>query len=190
MHLVKSILRVSLLTSSQNPADKFHTLIPTLRRLRSVLIIVDIVGDIQLLLALRGKQRRRVEDELGSTRSGLAWCRQPKALPVPRFLNQAFNSGSVIAKEVAMIARSVLRCSATRRLQVCGPRMIQAKPRRFSSSAPHGTNANSSSTASMLGAFTNELDRIAPRFEIQGEQIQILRTPSEFYDTLKVGTLL
>jgi CDP-diacylglycerol--glycerol-3-phosphate 3-phosphatidyltransferase len=39
----------------------------------------------------------------------------------------------------------------------------------------------------MLGAFTSELDRIAPKFEIQGSQIQILRTPTEFYETLKVG---
>jgi hypothetical protein len=38
----------------------------------------------------------------------------------------------------------------------------------------------------MLGAFTSELDRIAPKFEIQGSQIQILRTPSEFYEMLKV----
>ena len=38
----------------------------------------------------------------------------------------------------------------------------------------------------MLGAFTSELDRIAPKFEIRGSQIQILRTPSEFYETLKV----
>lgn len=40
----------------------------------------------------------------------------------------------------------------------------------------------------MLGAFTNELDRIAPKFEVHGSQIQILRTPGEFYETLKVGT--
>ena len=39
----------------------------------------------------------------------------------------------------------------------------------------------------MLGAFTNELDKIAPKFEIHGSQIRILRTPAEFYETLKVG---
>jgi CDP-diacylglycerol---glycerol-3-phosphate 3-phosphatidyltransferase len=64
--------------------------------------------------------------------------------------------------------------------------MVLAKPRRFSTATSPATNANSSSTASMLGAFTNELDRIAPKFEIQGSQIHILRTPSEFYETLKV----
>ncbi|TVY44482.1 CDP-diacylglycerol--glycerol-3-phosphate 3-phosphatidyltransferase, partial [Lachnellula occidentalis] len=90
-----------------------------------------------------------------------------------------------ISRELAMIARSVLRCSATRRLQTCRPRMVLAKPRRFSTASPPIANANSSSTASMLGAFTNELDRIAPKFEIQGSQIQILRTPSDFYETLK-----
>jgi CDP-diacylglycerol--glycerol-3-phosphate 3-phosphatidyltransferase len=38
----------------------------------------------------------------------------------------------------------------------------------------------------MLGAFTNELDKIAPKFDIKGSQIHILRSPSEFYETLKV----
>jgi len=67
--------------------------------------------------------------------------------------------------------------------------MLQAKPRRYSTStssvaAPHGP-----SQASILGAFTSELDRIAPKFEIQGSQIQILRTPSEFFETLKAKIL-
>jgi CDP-diacylglycerol--glycerol-3-phosphate 3-phosphatidyltransferase len=39
----------------------------------------------------------------------------------------------------------------------------------------------------MLGAFTNELDRTAPKFEIRGSQIRILREPREFYEVLKVG---
>jgi CDP-diacylglycerol--glycerol-3-phosphate 3-phosphatidyltransferase len=33
----------------------------------------------------------------------------------------------------------------------------------------------------------NELDRIAPKFEIHGSQIQILQEPKDFYETLKVG---
>lgn len=83
-----------------------------------------------------------------------------------------------------MIVRSTLRCSATRRLPVYRSRLLQAKPRRYSTSAPLA-QPPSSSPASMLGAFTNELDRIAPKFEIQGSQINVLRTPSEFYETLK-----
>ncbi|KAF2263836.1 CDP-diacylglycerol-glycerol-3-phosphate 3-phosphatidyltransferase [Lojkania enalia] len=37
----------------------------------------------------------------------------------------------------------------------------------------------------MLAAITVDLDRIAPRFEIAPEQIQIIKTPAEFYETLK-----
>lgn len=38
-----------------------------------------------------------------------------------------------------------------------------------------------------LSEFTEELDTIAPRFDIKGGQIRVLRTPAEFYETLKVG---
>ncbi|KAI9760207.1 MAG: hypothetical protein M4579_001823 [Chaenotheca gracillima] len=37
----------------------------------------------------------------------------------------------------------------------------------------------------MLGGLYNELDRLAPRFEIQASQIDILQSPSEFYEVLK-----
>lgn len=92
----------------------------------------------------------------------------------------------VEGRTVAMIIRSITRCSATRRIPVVRPRMLQVKPRRYSSSSSTVATSNGASQVSMLGAFTNEMDRIAPRFEIQGSQIQILRMPSEFYDTLKV----
>ncbi|KAL7625741.1 CDP-diacylglycerol--glycerol-3-phosphate 3-phosphatidyltransferase [Parahypoxylon ruwenzoriense] len=37
----------------------------------------------------------------------------------------------------------------------------------------------------MLAPFVNELDKIAPSFDIHGSQIQIIKTPSDFYETLK-----
>lgn len=40
----------------------------------------------------------------------------------------------------------------------------------------------------MLATITNDLDKIAPSFEIQPEQIQIIQTPAEFYQTLKVSS--
>jgi hypothetical protein len=43
------------------------------------------------------------------------------------------------------------------------------------------------SQASMLATVTTDLDRIAPRFEMQPDQITIIQTPAEFYETLKVG---
>merc|ERR1712137_1321656 len=41
------------------------------------------------------------------------------------------------------------------------------------------------SQASMLATITTDLDKIAPRFEIQPDQIEIIQTPAEFYQTLK-----
>ena len=46
------------------------------------------------------------------------------------------------------------------------------------------------SQASMLATITTDLDKIAPRFEVQPEQITIIRTPAEFYETLKVGLVI
>lgn len=49
--------------------------------------------------------------------------------------------------------------------------------------------APASSPAGGVGAlapFVNELDRLAPSFDVRGDQIQIIRTPTEFYETLKV----
>ncbi|KAF3038118.1 CDP-diacylglycerol--glycerol-3-phosphate 3-phosphatidyltransferase [Didymella heteroderae] len=41
------------------------------------------------------------------------------------------------------------------------------------------------SQASMLATITTDLDRIAPKFEMQPDQITIIQTPAEFYETLK-----
>ncbi|KAF2841562.1 hypothetical protein M501DRAFT_970195 [Patellaria atrata CBS 101060] len=87
-----------------------------------------------------------------------------------------------------MIVRSFSRCSKARTLcpqtyRVSGRR---ASRRYSTSNAPNGTYGSlSSSPASMLGSITSELDKISPRFEVQPTQIQILRSPSEFYETLK-----
>jgi CDP-diacylglycerol--glycerol-3-phosphate 3-phosphatidyltransferase len=39
-----------------------------------------------------------------------------------------------------------------------------------------------------LAPFVSELDRIAPSFDISGDQIEIIQTPAEFYETLKVAS--
>ncbi|KAK0629561.1 hypothetical protein B0T17DRAFT_486565 [Bombardia bombarda] len=52
--------------------------------------------------------------------------------------------------------------------------------------APTPSSASTpSSGAAMLAPFTNELDRIAPSFRINGSQVRVLQTPTEFYETLK-----
>jgi hypothetical protein len=42
----------------------------------------------------------------------------------------------------------------------------------------------------MLTAITSDLDKLAPKFEIDSDQITIIQTPAEFYETLKVGLAL
>ncbi|KAH7369390.1 hypothetical protein B0T11DRAFT_223827 [Plectosphaerella cucumerina] len=37
----------------------------------------------------------------------------------------------------------------------------------------------------MLAPFANELDKIAPSFDINGSQIRVIQTPVDFYETLK-----
>jgi CDP-diacylglycerol--glycerol-3-phosphate 3-phosphatidyltransferase len=40
----------------------------------------------------------------------------------------------------------------------------------------------------MLAPFVGELDRVAPSFRINGSRVKVLETPTEFYETLKVGS--
>jgi CDP-diacylglycerol--glycerol-3-phosphate 3-phosphatidyltransferase len=48
-------------------------------------------------------------------------------------------------------------------------------------------SSTSPSQAPMLTAITSDLDKLAPKFEIDPDQITIIQTPAEFYETLKVG---
>jgi CDP-diacylglycerol---glycerol-3-phosphate 3-phosphatidyltransferase len=48
------------------------------------------------------------------------------------------------------------------------------------------TPPSSVNSVGALAPFVTELDRLAPSFDVRGEQIQIIRTPAEFYETLKV----
>lgn len=52
---------------------------------------------------------------------------------------------------------------------------------------PAGNPPPSVNSVGALAPFVTELDRLAPSFDVRGEQIQIIRTPAEFYETLKVG---
>lgn len=81
---------------------------------------------------------------------------------------------------VRCVGRDALRC-CTRRF----PRS-QARVRKYST--PSSITSTSSAPASPLGVLTSELDRIAPRFEIDASRIQILDSPNLFYETLKVRT--
>lgn len=86
-----------------------------------------------------------------------------------------------------MIPRILVRCS-TRALRA---KPLNVRKRRFSTASPQNAQSPAmkipAPVGEVLSGFTEELDKIAPRFDIKGEQIQVLRTPEEFYETLKVG---
>jgi CDP-diacylglycerol---glycerol-3-phosphate 3-phosphatidyltransferase len=89
-----------------------------------------------------------------------------------------------------MLARSIARCrpritfparhSVHTRLSLARQVRHYASP---SSASPAAAPATS--TAGMLAPFTSELDRIAPKFSLDGGRIRVLQTPAEFYETLK-----
>lgn len=94
-----------------------------------------------------------------------------------------------------MIIRSVLRAHVPR---IAGKRASCIPARSFRAARRYSTSSSSSSStamassapqsqAAMLATITSDLDRIAPRFEMFPEQIEIIQTPAEFYQTLKVG---
>lgn len=93
-----------------------------------------------------------------------------------------------------MIIRGLLRVQgskiALRRSIPPRTRPAQCARRYSSTSAPSMGSPAPQSHASMLATITTDLDKIAPHFEIQPEQIEILKTPTEFYETLKVSLTL
>ena len=54
-----------------------------------------------------------------------------------------------------------------------------------SSSAPSADLSTSHSLAAPLASITSELDKISPRFDVSADCIEIIRSPTEFYETLK-----
>ncbi|KAK3685197.1 hypothetical protein B0T22DRAFT_212890 [Podospora appendiculata] len=93
-----------------------------------------------------------------------------------------------------MLVRSVSRCSSKLRAPTARPCLRLAnRPQRRHFSMPatpgaqHSSSTPSSTTAAvgMIAPFVDELDRIAPSFRINGSQVRVLQTPTEFYETLK-----
>ncbi|KAL0637163.1 CDP-diacylglycerol--glycerol-3-phosphate 3-phosphatidyltransferase [Maublancomyces gigas] len=82
------------------------------------------------------------------------------------------------------LRRTLLRSTASAPLARSRPCLSCAK-RQFATSPPSAPHSATSPAASMLGALTGELDKLAPRFELHASQIRILQAPGEFYETLK-----
>jgi hypothetical protein len=65
--------------------------------------------------------------------------------------------------------------------------------RRSLGTSPPGANAGATPSSNLaigtLAPIASELDRMAPSFDLRGEDIRVIRTPAEFYETLKVWGL-
>lgn len=68
-----------------------------------------------------------------------------------------------------------------------GPRMIRSRSHRLLHTVPPAPPPPPvASHVTALASLTSELDRLAPRFDISAGDIQIIKTPSDFYSILKV----
>lgn len=89
-----------------------------------------------------------------------------------------------------MLPRRAVTCLNTCRLSSkCGKAIRHGRPQRrlsstSASSAP-GAPFTVASPAAPLASITGELDKLTPRFDVSAEDIEILRSPSDFFETLK-----
>ncbi|EWG46066.1 phosphatidylserine synthase [Fusarium verticillioides 7600] len=84
-----------------------------------------------------------------------------------------------------MLTRSCARCTTRLRASSFKPRVPSARVQTRQYAMPAGNTQGSVNNAGALAPFVTELDRLAPSFDVRGEQIQIIRSPAEFYETLK-----
>jgi hypothetical protein len=93
-----------------------------------------------------------------------------------------------------MIVRTLIRAQTprviSRRIFRIPNRPIETTRGFSTANAPAMASSTPPSHASMLTAITSDLDKLAPKFEIDPDQITIIQTPAEFYETLKVGLAL
>ena len=97
----------------------------------------------------------------------------------------------MLATRVPHVSSALVRSSPCRP-SILARRTSPVSPlrprRRAYSTSPNMSGSSSVApppSSAALAPFLIDLDRIAPRFTIQGDQIRILRSPAEFYETLK-----
>lgn len=84
---------------------------------------------------------------------------------------------------VVRVATRVRPAVATK-IRICH---LDRATRRFASTQPiqHG-KGDVGTIPSYLSIFKKDLDDIAPSFSINGDDVEILTSPAEFYNSLKV----
>ena len=91
--------------------------------------------------------------------------------------------------ESSMIIRSSFSCARhLRQRAVIGHKRYGVAHLRRTSTGPliGATPSPPSSAASPLAIITNELDKLSTRYEIPSDAVEILSSPADFYETLKV----
>ncbi|KAH9904972.1 hypothetical protein F4778DRAFT_53294 [Xylariomycetidae sp. FL2044] len=86
-----------------------------------------------------------------------------------------------------MIVRSSIRCCQKLRPTLTRPAIRYGKQhhRYYTMPASPASTGSSTSSVGVMAPFVNELDKIAPSFKMDGSQIEVIRSPAEFYETLK-----
>ncbi|KAG6107379.1 hypothetical protein E4U14_004179 [Claviceps sp. LM454 group G7] len=89
-----------------------------------------------------------------------------------------------------MFARACTRCVIRPRSALRTNAVSSRVQRRSIGTAPGSSSIASSTQANGLSAgslapLVSELDRMAPSFDIRGEDVCIIRSPADFYETLK-----
>ena len=89
-------------------------------------------------------------------------------------------------KHSEMLARSCTRCVVRSRSRLTPLRVQRRNYAASAGAAP----APAPSSMGMLAPMVTELDRMAPSFDIRGANIRVIKTPADFYETLKVCSLI
>ncbi|KAI1622906.1 phosphatidylserine synthase [Exophiala viscosa] len=87
-----------------------------------------------------------------------------------------------------MFARSIgvrVIVNCTRATRISSTSAVRAVPKRFSSTSTAASSHVPAPTAHPLAGVASQLDHVAPRFEIDPDNIEILESPTAFYETLK-----
>ncbi|KAK5712296.1 CDP-diacylglycerol--glycerol-3-phosphate 3-phosphatidyltransferase [Elasticomyces elasticus] len=94
------------------------------------------------------------------------------------------NATSMITRRIALCSRNAGYVRPCKSIRYNG----KLSQRRLSTTynAPTAATHAVPSTVSPLASITSELDKLTPRFDVPADSIEIIKSPNEFYETLKL----
>lgn len=157
---------------------------PILRKLRNVRIMYDILEWSDRFCKEEGESVREIAVVEEGSRCGIEVARAHTTSRLPSG-RSPFHATSGTGHDISMITRQSTACirqisrSSTRRYR-------HGSFQRRKASTSTAMPATAPSPAAPLASITSELDKLTPRFDVSASSIEILKGPSEFYETLKV----